>query len=226
MSNWENEYLAYMDERDKKIKTIVAFGGSGGLAQKTLPYLKNYNIKYLSSKECDVRDYAQVEQHMKGSDGCIYFSVVNHDNLIANLNEVEVKHSVDVNVLGFINVLKASANEYKTKGLGRVIYISSILSSNPIRGTSIYAASKSFCETMVKVYAQENAKFGITCNSIQLGYFDAGLVYKVPEPVISNVKQSIPLKRFGDCMELSILIESILKNDYLSGANIKLAGGL
>jgi len=226
MSNWENEFLTYMDERDKKIKNIVAFGGSGGLAQKTLPYLGNYNIKYLSSKECDVRDYSQVDSYIKQSDACIYFSVVNYDNLIANLNEEEVNHSLDVNIKGFLNVLKSSANEYKAKGFGRVIYISSILSSNPIKGTSIYASCKSFCETMVKVYAQENAKFGITCNSIQLGYFDAGLVYRVPDPVITGVKQSIPLKRFGDCRELSILIESILKNDYLSGSNIKLAGGL
>jgi 3-oxoacyl-[acyl-carrier protein] reductase len=207
-------------------KKIVVFGGSSGLAKKALPNLNNYTIEALSSKDCDVRDYESVKEKIKTADVVIYFSVINYDNLITNLVYEEVNHAIDVNIKGFINTLKACGTEFKEKKSGKVIYISSILSSDPIRGTGMYSASKAFCDTLVKVFAKENGKYGITCNSIQLGYFDGGLTYKVPESVLDTVKKQIPVNRFGDTAELASLIDQIIKNDYLNGSVIKLSGGL
>lgn len=207
-------------------KKIVALGGSSGLAKKCLPLLSNYDITPLSSAECDVRNYDAVKNSIDGADIVIYFSVVNHDGLIANMSDENIQHSIDVNIKGFINTLKASANEFRAKSSGKVIYISSILSADPIRGTGLYSASKSFCDTLVKIFAKENGKYGVTCNSIQLGYFDGGLTYKVPENVLDSVKKQIPANRFGNEKELALMIDHIIQNDYLNGSLIKLAGGL
>jgi 3-oxoacyl-[acyl-carrier protein] reductase len=191
-----------------------------------LPDLRHYTIDALSSSDCDVRDFDSIRERVKGTDVVIYFSVVNYDNLITKLIDEEVNHAIDVNVKGFINVLKASGIEFKERSGGKVIYISSILSSDPIKGTGIYSASKSFCDTLVKVFSKENGKYGITCNSIQLGYFDGGLTYKVPENVLNEVKKQIPTGRFGNSNELSSVIDHIIQNDYLNGSIIKLSGGL
>ena len=72
----------------------------------------------------------------------------------------------------------------------------------------------------------ENAKNNITCNSIQLGYFDGGLTYKVPEKVLESVKNTIPAKRLGDCLELAQTINHIIQTTYLNGSVVKLTGGL
>lgn len=203
---------------------IVIFGGSSGLASKTIPYL-NGNVTALSSKQCDVREIESIKPHLASNNVAIYFSVVNYDNLIGNIDPHELKHSIDVNIVGYINLLSAVSKEWKESG-GSIIYISSILSSSPIKGTAVYSACKSFGDTVTKVYAMENAKNNIQCNSIQLGYFDGGLTYKVPENVLNTVKNSIPAKRLGQCSELASLINSIVENTYITGSIIKLTGGL
>ena len=206
------------------MNNIVLFGGTSGLAQKVIPNL-NGQCTALSSKDCDVRDINAIKSALSGHDVAIYFSVINKDNLIANISTDELNHQIDVNIKGYVNLLTATADVWKDTG-GSIVYISSILSSSPIKGTAIYSACKSFGDTISKVYASEAAKFNIRCNSIQLGYFDGGLTYLVPPNILDNVKKSIPAKRLGDCKELAHLINSINENDYLTGSIIKLTGGL
>lgn len=206
------------------MNNIVIFGGTSGVSQKTIPYL-NGNITSLSSKDCDVTDITSISSNLIGNNVAIFFSVINIDNLICNITQDQLDRQINVNIKGYSNLLISAANNWKQTG-GSIIYISSILSSSPIKGTSIYSACKSFGDTMTKVFAMENAKFNIRCNSIQLGYFDAGLTYLVPEKVLDSVKNTIPLKRLGDCVELAKLINSINDNEYLTGSVIKLTGGL
>lgn len=207
---------------------IVIFGGTSGLSKQVIPDLESngFHVNALSSTDCDVRDYNNVFNQIKNSDITLYFSVVNYDNLISNLIDEQVNHAIDVNIKGFINVCRASSHLYSEKKYGRLIYISSILSASPIKGTSIYSSSKSFCDTMIKVFAQEYGKNNVTANSIQLGYFDGGLTYKVPENVLETVKKNIPNKRLGLPNELSLMINQIIQNEYLNGSVIKLTGGL
>jgi len=206
------------------MNNIVIFGGTSGVSQKTIPSL-NGNVTALSSADCDVTNISDIETKLLGNNVAIFFSVVNIDNLICNITQEQLNKQLQVNVNGYVNLLIAASNVWKETG-GSIIYISSILSSSPIKGTSIYSACKSFGDTMTKVFSMENARNNIQCNSIQLGYFDAGLTYKVPEKVLEHVKSSIPLKRLGNCDELASLINSINENPYLTGAVIKLTGGL
>lgn len=206
------------------MNNIVIFGGSSGVSQKTIPFL-NGNVTALSSKDCDVTNIHEIESKLINKNTAIFFSVVNIDNLICNITQEQLKSQLDVNINGYVNLLIAAANAWQDTG-GSIIYISSILSSSPIKGTSIYSACKSFGDIMTKVFAMENAKNNIRCNAIQLGYFDAGLTYKVPEKVLEQVKLSIPIKRLGNCEELAMLINCINDNSYLNGSIIKLTGGL
>lgn len=206
------------------MNNIVLFGGTSGLAKKVIPHL-NGTVTALSSKDCDVRNINEIESSLIGNNIAVYFSVINNDNLISNINLDELDHQIDVNIKGYVNLLKSAGTVWKDTG-GSIIYISSILSSTPIKGTGIYSACKSFGDTLTKVFASEGAKFNIRSNSIQLGYFDGGLTYEVPDTILENVKKSIPLKRLGDCKELAHLINSISENQYLNGSIIKLTGGL
>jgi NAD(P)-dependent dehydrogenase (short-subunit alcohol dehydrogenase family) len=78
----------------------------------------------------------------------------------------------------------------------------------------------------MKTYSLENSKYGITANSIQLGYFNYGLTERVPQNVIESVKNNIPINRFGKSDELSSLVRLIIFNEYINGATIPLTGGL
>lgn len=210
------------------MKRILLFGGTGGLGSQLVNLLSTeYECVSIGSKICDVTNDNSVKEFINKIDFdiIIYLSVKNIDGLIHKQTLDNVTKQLDVNLNGFINVIRHSTEKMRANKFGRIIYISSVLSKNPIRGTGIYSASKAFCDNLIKTYSLENSKYGITANSIQLGYFDGGLTERVPEDVLSNVLKSIPLKRLGYVSEMSNLIKTIIETEYINGTNISITGG-
>jgi len=210
------------------MKKIILFGGTGGLGVQITSFLKSeFECISVGSKLCDVTDEESVKKLIENIDFdvIIYLSVKNIDGLIHKQTSNYIKEQLDVNITGFLNVLRHSTEKMRNKNFGRVIYISSVLSKNPIRGTGIYSASKAFCDNLIKTYSLENSKYGITSNSIQLGYFDGGLTNNVPKEILDNVLKSIPLKRLGNSEEISDLIRTIINTEYINGTTISITGG-
>ena len=210
------------------MKKILLVGGNGGLGKQLTEDLElNYSCISVGSKILDVTNEEQVKGFLEkiDFDVIIYLSVKNIDGLIHKQTKETVEEQINVNLFGFLNILRHSTNKLREKGYGRIIYISSVLSKNPIRGTGIYSASKAFCDNIIRTYSLENSKYGITSNSIQLGYFEGGLTDKVPNDILQNVKNNISLKRLGKVVEISSLIKTIISTEYINGTNISITGG-
>src|SRR5258705_264445 len=92
-------------------------------------------------------------------------------------------------------------------------------------GTGVYAATKAFNDNIVRTCALENSKYGITANSLQLGYFNAGLTYKVPQDILTKVINKIPMGRLGNGEDLITAIRFIFNSPYFTGVNLQLSGG-
>jgi len=211
------------------MKKILFIGGTGGIGREIIKDLGNkFECISAGSKICDVTDETKVSNYLDSIDFdvIVYLSVKNIDGLVHKQTNEIINQQLDVNVFGFLNVLRACTPKLREKGYGRVIYISSILSTKPIKGTGIYSASKSFCESIIRTHSLENTKYGITSNSIQLGYYDTGLIKKVPKHVLADVINAIPQKRLGNSAEISNLIETIINTEYINGTMITIAGGL
>ena len=114
----------------------------------------------------------------------------------------------------------------RKQGFGRIILMSSVLSTMPVPGTSVYSASKAFMDSLIKTATIENLSKGITCNSIQLGYFDAGMAHRIPDAMLNKIIQKVPLKRLGKMVELENTIELLINTEYISGTSIKINGGI
>jgi NAD(P)-dependent dehydrogenase (short-subunit alcohol dehydrogenase family) len=213
---------------DEIMKKILLIGGTGGLGNQLTKHLSlSYTCISVGSKMLDVTNEEQVKEFLDEVDYdiIIYLSVKNIDGLIHKQTKETTEAQLNVNIFGFLNVLRHCTNKFREKSYGRVIYISSVLSKKPIRGTGLYSASKAFCDNIIKTYSLENSKYGITSNSIQLGYFEGGLTDKVPVDILQNVKNSISLKRLGKVEEMSTLIKTIIETEYINGTNISITGG-
>lgn len=211
------------------MKKILLFGGTGGIGRELQKHIP-HNCVLIGSNDCDVVSESTVKEYFSqipqiDFDTLIYLSVKNIDGLIHKQTAENVLEQLYVNVVGLTNVLRYATPILREKKYGRVIYVSSVLSDNPIRGTGIYSSCKSFGETLIKTYALENAKYGITANSIQLGYFDAGLTEKVPDQILGQVIKEIPLNRLGKVEELAKLIDTITETEYINGSTIRIDGG-
>ena len=206
------------------MKKILLIGGTGGIGNQLMENLiSDYTCLSVGSKLCDVTNEDQVKDFLSSNyyDVIIYLSVSNIDGLIHKQTKETTDNQLNVNIFGFLNVLRHCTNKLRDQKYGRIIYISSVLSKKP----GLYSASKAFCDNLIKTYSLENSKYGITSNSIQLGYFDGGLTEKVPDEVLNNVLKSVSLKRLGKVSELSNLIKTIIETEYINGTNISITGG-
>lgn len=214
------------------MKSIVVFGGTGGLGSQLCSYLKlhtDYHIFPVGSRNVDICSYEACRKFFDRTiaDVVINLSGINFDKFVHKLdrsNDEDISRMLDINLHGSINIASTCLPVMRERGYGRLIYISSILSTQEVLGTSIYSSCKAFLDKFVKGVSKENIGKGVTCNSIQLGYFDGGMTYKVPNS--EPIKQSIGLKRWGSIEELAKTILYIINTEYLTGTNIPLNGGL
>jgi NAD(P)-dependent dehydrogenase (short-subunit alcohol dehydrogenase family) len=226
------------------MKKIVIVGGSGSLGSQVASTLSGrgiltgegldifhptYRVESLSSKDLDVRDFKKCEEYFDQMkpDILINLSGVNYDKMLHKItysDQYRINHLLDVNLHGTINLLSTCLPGMREKGYGRIILASSVLSTKIVLGTGLYSSCKAFLDRLVKNASAENISKGVTVNSIQMGYFDGGLTYKVPDREI--VEREIPLKRWGTIEELCNTIEYIINTEYLTGTNIPLNGGI
>lgn len=210
---------------------ITIIGGTGGIGSALAKELQweECIVDAVGSKTLDIRDFKACKEYFQEhpTDILINASGVNHDKFVHKIGQEDqylINHLLEVNLKGSVNLAAAALPHMREDGYGRIIYISSVLATHNVLGTALYSSCKAFIDRLVKSISAENISKGVTCNSIQLGYFDAGLTHKLPNP--EEYKQKIPLKRWGTMSELRKTIQYIINTEYLTGANIPLNGGV
>lgn len=133
---------------------------------------------------------------------------------------------IETNLIGTFNVIHQVLPIMRKNNYGRIINFGSVVAKMGIPGTSAYAASKSGLWGMSRAIAAENASKGITINTINLGYFDIGMISEVPAEMQEKIKAKIPCGKFGDPEQIWNTVNYIIENDYLNGSEINLNGGL
>jgi NAD(P)-dependent dehydrogenase (short-subunit alcohol dehydrogenase family) len=214
------------------MKNLALFGGTGGLGSQLSNYLcKEYNVICIGSKDVNITNYLEVKKFFDHNDIDIVINLsgYNYDSFLHKYNEnnyFEIDKQLDINVKGTINIVSCCITKMREQQFGRIILASSILAENPVISTSVYSGCKGFVDSLVKTVALENAAKNISCNSLQLGYFDGGLTYKIPESFRDTIKNSIPFKRWGTIEELNNTINYLINTPYITGQNIKISGGI
>ena len=110
---------------------------------------------------------------------------------------------------------------------GRIVTISSINGQKGQYGQANYAAAKAGMHGFTISLAQENAKFGITVNTVSPGYIGTDMVMAVPEHVREKIVAQIPLGRLGTPEEIAYAVAFFLPEEaaWITGANLAANGG-
>jgi acetoacetyl-CoA reductase/3-oxoacyl-[acyl-carrier protein] reductase len=156
----------------------------------------------------------------------IYCIGVNYNCMMHKTESDRWEEVIESNLIGVQRVLRHILPRMRESRFGRIVLLSSVVPQMGVSGTSAYAASKSALWGLSKAVAKENAKHGITINTINLGYFDIGMIQDVPAEVLEQITLSIPAGRLGDPINILRAVEFILDTDYLTGTGIDLNGGL
>ena len=224
-------------------KNILLAGASGGIGSQLAPMFHNDNVVLHYNKNepksdrlsirADITKHVEVERMVEeliaklGTlDVLVNITGVSINGFAHKISYVDWRHVVDVNLIGSFNLIRAVLPYMRKENYGRIINISSVVFQRPVLGTSAYSASKAALVGLTRTVALENANKGITCNCIALGYFDAGILYDIPEEMRENIRTSIPLKRFGQVKELYRTIKYLIEEEYITGQVISQNGGL
>jgi dTDP-4-dehydrorhamnose reductase len=112
------------------MKKVLLIGGTGGLGIQLSEYLKNeYECISIGSKDCDVTNDLAVQNFFNNHtdvDIIIYLSVKNIDGLLHKQTSTSVNEQLNVNLNGFLNVLRYSTQKIRGTGFGMVKNISSV----------------------------------------------------------------------------------------------------
>lgn len=224
---------------------MILFGDKGGIGQyikmMERPFPKYQpgnpsNIVSCNRSTVDVERWDEVEEFvfetMKDYNEWEPLYVVNctGKNISGYLHkqsQADFMQVIGSNLLGSWNILRAFANNVKGRRDASCLFLSSVCAVRQIvPGVSAYAAAKAGLEGLVKAAAPELARNGARVNAIRMGYFDAGMKETIPSEVQTLIKDSIPLKKWGECGHLLNLIKTTLINTYMTGSIIDITGGL
>jgi NAD(P)-dependent dehydrogenase (short-subunit alcohol dehydrogenase family) len=140
---------------------------------------------------------------------------------------------VNVNLVGTFNVLRlAAAAMVATEPLedgerGVVVNTASIAAFDPQIGQIAYATSKAGVVGMTLAAARDLSAAGVRVMTIAPGTFDTPMLARLPEEGRKALGAGIPFpRRLGRPDDFALLVEHIVRNNYLNGEVIRLDGAL
>ncbi len=125
------------------------------------------------------------------------------------------------------NVTRPVIESMRARQWGRIVQISSINGQKGQFGQTNYAAAKAGMHGFSMALAQENARFGITVNTVSPGYVATGMVMTVPEAVREKIVAQIPAGRLGRPEEIAHAVAFLVSEEagWITGSNLAINGG-
>jgi 2-hydroxycyclohexanecarboxyl-CoA dehydrogenase len=141
---------------------------------------------------------------------------------------------ISVNLRGVLNCTYAALSGMQEAGYGRIVSIASEAGRVGSKGSAVYSAAKGGVIAFTKVMARENARFGITANSIAPGPIETPLLMgarefgEIGEKIIETMKAGTQMKRLGQPEEVAAAVAFLSSDDssYVTGECIGVSGGM
>ena len=175
--------------------------------------------------------------------GKIDFLVMNYGDPrvdpFMQLNESDWDYNIDMIFKSTIRMVDMCATDMIKSNSGRIIFITSMTTKNPLENFAISNSLRSGVVALGKTLSIELGKYNINVNSISQGYFYTRRLENIikknsvssgkpVEEVESQLMKEIPLGRFGKPEEVGNLVAFLCSgmSSYITGINIPIDGGV
>lgn len=202
---------------------------------KTLEEIKQINDKALGIR-ADITVFNEVENMVKEIinkfekiDILVNNAGITRDSFLIRMKEEDWDAVIRINLKGTFNCSKAVAKYMmRQKSNDKIVNISSVIGLVGNIGQTNYAASKAGIIGLTKSMAKELALRNINVNAIAPGFIETDMTKKLPEKVIKDLQQQIPLKRLGIVEDVAKTVYFLVSDaaNYITGQVINVDGGM
>jgi 3-oxoacyl-[acyl-carrier protein] reductase len=150
------------------------------------------------------------------------------DQLVMRMKDDDWSRSLQVNLTGNFNLIRAAARPMmKAKG-GSIINITSVVGEMGNAGQAAYAAAKAGQIGLTKSVARELASRNIRVNAVAPGYIDTDMTAALPEAAKTKMTELIPLTRLGTAEDVANAVAFLASDgaSYVTGEVLRVNGGM
>jgi acetoacetyl-CoA reductase len=168
-----------------------------------------------------------VEEQLGPVDILVNNAGITRDTTFHKMRPEQWSEVINTNLNSVYNMTRPVIEGMRERKWGRVIQIASINGQKGQYGQANYAAAKAGMHGFTISLAQENARFGITVNTVSPGYVGTDLVMAVPEDIRAKIIAQIPVGRLGRPEEIAHAVAFLTSEDssWITGSNLAINGG-
>ena len=151
---------------------------------------------------------------------------IRRDNVMFMMSDEEWNSVLGTTLNGYFYITrKLLKHMMPRKRGGRIINMASLSGVKGLPGQANYSAAKAALIGATKALALETAARSVTVNAVAPGFIDTDMTKELPQ---DELKQMVPMKRFGRPEEVAALVRFLLSDAaaYITGEVISINGGL
>lgn len=169
----------------------------------------------------------EVERQLGPIDILVNNAGITRDSTFHKMTAQQWGDVINTNLNSVFNVTRPVIEGMRERRWGRIIQISSINGLKGQYGQANYAAAKAGMHGFTISLARENAKLGITVNTVSPGYVATDMVMAVPEEVRAKIVADIPTGRLGTPEEIAYAVAFLVDEQagWITGSNLDINGG-
>ena len=209
-------------------KVAANYGGNDEAAQKFKAETGIAVYKWdVSSYDACTAGLKQVEADLGPVEVLVNNAGITRDTTFHRMKPEQWTAVINTNLNSLFNMCRPLIEGMRERSFGRIVNISSINGQKGQMGQANYSAAKAGDLGFTKALAQENAKKGITVNSICPGYIATEMVMAVPEKVRESIVAQIPVGRLGEADEVARCVVFLASDaaGFITGATLTVNGG-
>ncbi len=143
------------------------------------------------------------------------------------ITDEELRQTIDINLFGVFNVMRAFIPAMTANGWGRIVNIASIAGKEGNPNLAAYSASKAAVIGLTKSVGKELATTGVLVNSIAPAVIATEMNESNTPEVLEYMISKIPMSRTGTAHEVAALVTWLCSEEcsFSTGACYDISGG-